>query len=503
MFGGIASWVANWARLRPDAPAIVFDDETTTWREYDEQVDRWAHALRAAGVTGGDRVGLYMHNRPEFLYVFFATVRLGAIVVPVNHFLSPREVTYTLEHSGARVVVTDGDFGAVVDEVTPNLAIEHWLSAANPPPEVSEGARPEPIAVRAGLDDPAVILYTSGTTGRPKGAVTTHGNILFSTLQWAIQVRHAPGDVHICHFPLAFTGGTMSAAMPAVHCGVTMILDRAFDPGRTLAAIERYRIPFVAGVPTMWKAMLDHPRFADTDLSSLQLGFIGAAPVPLPLIEAWQARGVPFAQAYALTEGNGLGLYLPPDDIERKLGSCGVSLLYSEGRVVDDAGAECAPGQVGELVLRGPVVFAGYWNDPDETARTLVDGWLHTGDLATRDHEGYFTIVDRKKDLIISGGLNVYPAEVESVLFGVDGVREVAVVGAPHDTWGEEVVAVVAGSADLTEERVLAEARRGLAAYKVPKRVLFADELPKTMSGKIRRRDVLADLVPPVAAGVR
>ena len=496
MFGGIASWVTSWARLRPDGAAVIFDEDVITWSEYDEQIDRWAHGLRAAGVERGDRVGLYMHNRPEWLYVFFAAARLGAVVVPVNHFLSPREVTYTLGHAGARVVVSDGEFDAVIAEVAGDLPVEHWLSAAEPPTAVTVPERPAPIVEPITLDDPVVILYTSGTTGRPKGAVTTHGGILFCTLQWVIQVRHAPGDVHICHFPLAFTGGTMSATMPVVHSGGTMILDRAFDPGRTLGYIERYGISFVAGVPTMWKAMLDHPRFADTDLSSIRLGFIGAAPVPLPLIKAWQERGVPFAQAYALTEGNGLGLYLPPEDIERKLGSCGLDLLYSEGKVVDPEGGECLPGEVGELVLRGPVVFAGYWNDPEETARTLVDGWLHTGDLATRDEEGYFSIVDRKKDLIITGGLNVYPAEVESVLFGIDGVREVAVVGAPHDQWGEEVVAVIAGAPELTEDGVLAAARRGLATYKVPKRVIFAPELPKTLSGKIRRREVLAEMVP-------
>ncbi|MGI9053654.1 MAG: class I adenylate-forming enzyme family protein [Ilumatobacteraceae bacterium] len=496
MFAGVASWVSGWARLRPDHPAVIFDEQPITWAEYDEQIDRWATALRDAGVERGDRVGLYMRNRPEFLYGFFATARIGAIVVPVNHFLSSREVSSTLRHSGAIVVVTDGEFDAVIAEVSPELEVRQWLSAADPPPAITAPQRPAPIAEPIGLDDPAVILYTSGTTGMPKGAITTHGGILFCTLQWVIQVRHAPGDVHICHFPLAFTGGTMAATMPVVHSGGTMILDHGFDPGRTLDYIERYGIAFVAGVPTMWKAMLDHPRFGATDLSSIRLGFIGAAPVPLPLIEAFRARDVPFAQAYALTEGNGLCLFLPTEDIARKLGSCGLDLLYCEGKVVDDAGAECPPGEVGELVLRGPVVFPGYWNDPEETARTLVDGWLHTGDLATRDAEGYFSIVDRKKDLIITGGLNVYPAEVESVLYGIAGVREAAVVGAPHDHWGEEVVAVLAGDAGLAEETVLAEARRGLAAYKVPKRVIFVDELPKTLSGKIQRRRVLADLVP-------
>jgi fatty-acyl-CoA synthase len=495
-FSGIAGWVSGWARLRPAAPAIIFDEQTITWADYDEQVDRWATALREVGVERGDRVGLYLRNRPEFLYAFFAIARLGAIAVPVNHFLSRREVSYTLGHSGAQVVVTDGSFDDVIAEVTPELAVRHWLSCVDPPPAVRASGRPAPISVPIGLDDPCVILYTSGTTGRPKGAVTTHGGILFSTLQWVIQIRHAPGDVHICHFPLAFTGGTMSATTPAVHSGVTMILEREFDPGRTLAAIERYGITFVAGVPTMWKAMLDHPAFATTDLSSVRLGFVGAAPVPLPLIDAYRARGVPFAQAYALTEGNGLCLSLPAEDVARKVGSTGLDLLYCEGKVVDDSGAECAPGTVGELVLRGPVVFAGYWNDPEETAKTLVDGWLHTGDLASRDEEGYFTIVDRKKDLIITGGLNVYPAEVENVLFGIEGVREVAVVGVPHDRWGEEVVAVIAGDPSLTEDGVLAAARRDLATYKVPKRIVFAAELPKTLSGKVQRRRVLAELVP-------
>jgi fatty-acyl-CoA synthase len=490
MFGGIASWVSAWARLRPNEPAIVFDERTITWADYDEQVDRWAAGLRALGVRRGDRVGLYMRNRPEFLYVFFATARLGAIVVPVNHFLSPREVSYTLGHAGAKVVVSAGEFDDVIAGVAPDLPVEHWVTTL---PEVTAPDRPAPIEEPVGLDDPVVILYTSGTTGLPKGAITTHGGILFCTLQWVIQVRHAPGDVHICHFPLAFTGGTMSATMPVVHSGGTMILEHGFDPGRTLAAIERYGISFVAGVPTMWQAMRDHPAFATTDLSSLRLGFVGAAPVPLPLIEAFRARGVPFAQAYALTEGNGLCLFLPAADVERKLGSCGLDLLYCEGKVVDAEGRECPPGEVGELLLRGPVVFPGYWNDPVETAATLEDGWLHTGDLATRDEEGYFAIVDRKKDLIITGGLNVYPAEVESVLYGVPGVREVAVVGVPDDKWGEAVVAVIAGDG-VDEQAVLAEARRGLAAYKVPKRVLFADELPKTMSGKIQRRKVLADI---------
>ena len=250
--------------------------------------------------------------------------------------------------------MTDGEFDDVITQVAPDLEVRHWVSTLDPPAAVVAADRPTPIAEPIDLDDPAVILYTSGTTGMPKGAITTHGGILFCTLQWVIQVRHAPGDVHICHFPLAFTGGTMAATMPVVHSGGTMILDHGFDPGRTLAYIERYGITFVAGVPTMWKAMLDHPTFAATDLSSIRLGFIGAAPVPLPLIEAYQARGVPFAQAYALTEGNGLGLFLPTEDIARKLGSCGLDLLYCEARVVDDQDVECPPDQVGELVLRGP-----------------------------------------------------------------------------------------------------------------------------------------------------
>ena len=294
--------------------------------------------------------------------------------------------------------------------------------------------------------------------------------------------------------PLSFTGGLMAGLMPAVHSGATIVLEPGFDPGRVLTLIERHRVGYTMGVALMAQATADHPRFATTDLTSLRAYFVGGGPVPLPLLRTWQERGVPFIQCYSITEANSLSLTLPPEDAARKVGSCGLPLLYCEADVVDDEGHPCGADEVGELVLRGPVLFEGYWGDPEATARALVDGWLHTGDLARRDGDGYYYLVDRKSDLIISGGLNVYPAEVEATLHEMAGLAEAAVVGIPDDRWGELVTAVVVrgpgADPDPGEAQVLVHCATTLAAYKVPKRVVFVDELPRTMSGKIQRRIV-------------
>jgi fatty-acyl-CoA synthase len=267
------------------------------------------------------------------------------------------------------------------------------------------------------------------------------------------------------------------------------VLHPEFDPARALATIERERVTVMAGVPTTYRAMLEHPALERTDLSSLRLAIVGAAPVPLDLLRAWRERGVPMLQAFGITEASGLNLLLPAEAAEAKHGSCGVPLLYSDARLVDERGREPVPGAVGELLLAGPVVMKEYWRDPASTAATIRNGWLHTGDLARRDEDGFFTIVDRKKDIIITGGLNVYPAEVEAALCACEGVSDAAVVGVPDEVWGEVVTGFVIPRAgcELNADMLIAACRELIATYKAPRAVHVVDDLPRTVSGKVRR----------------
>jgi fatty-acyl-CoA synthase len=362
-------------------------------------------------------------------------------------------------------------------------------------PLIAELAAADPHAGSAGLpgpsslDDPAAILYTSGTTGGPKGAVVTHSNILHMTLNFVIHAGLCSDDRSLLFLPLCFTGGLLPISMPVLHAGGVLVLQPGFDPAAALAAIERERVTFVAGVPTTFAAMLGHPAQPSTDLSSLRLAMVGAAPVPIPLLSAWRERGVPMLQCFGITEASGIDLYLAPEHADARHGSCGAPTLYCDARLVRDDGAEPEAGEVGELLLSGPMVMRGYWRDDAATEATITDGWLHTGDLATRDADGFFTIVDRKKDMIITGGLNVYPAEVEAALYRCEGVAEVAVVGMPDRRWGEAVTAFVVArpGANLDPRALIDACRRSIADYKTPKRIELVAELPRTASGKVRK----------------
>jgi fatty-acyl-CoA synthase len=436
-----------------------------------------------------------MSNRPEFLQTFFAVQRIGAIFVPVNVLLAPPELERTLEHTEPVAVVTSDPFADACAHLRGGLAVRHWIGADGPLweggmtlDELAAGP-PGNAASAATLDDPAAILYSSGTTGGPKGAVVTHSNILHMTLNWLVHTGINGRDRSLLFLPLCFTGGLMPICMPILHAGGSLVLHRDFDPGRVLAAIECERVSIIAGVPTTYRAMLEHPALDATDLSSLRLAIVGAAPVPPDLLRAWREREVPMLQAFGITEGGGLNLFLPAEAAEAKHGSCGVPLLYSDARIVDEHGREPAPGEVGELLLAGPVVMKEYWRDAASTEATLRNGWLHTGDLAVRDEDGFFTIVDRKKDIIITGGLNVYPAEVEAALCACEGVSEAAVVGLPDEVWGELVTGFVIPSAGfaLNPDRLIAASRERIAAYKAPRAVHVVDDLPRTASGKVRR----------------
>ena len=355
-------------------------------------------------------------------------------------------------------------------------------------------------------DDPFFICYTSGTTGQPKGAVLTHRSWFYASMVRALQGGINKNDRILLPFPLAFTGG-LALAMVALWSGATLVLEPAFEPGRALELIEGQRITVFMAVPTLFQLMAQHPAFAATDISSIRCASSGGATVPVSLLRTFLDRGITMTQTYSLTEVSASGITLPYHEAFERVGSCGVPAMHSEAKIVDDDGAEVPPGTVGEIAIRGPEVMAGYWRNPEATAAALRDGWCHTGDLGRMDEDGYFYVVDRAKDMLISGGLNVYPAEIERELAGLKGIVELAVIGVPDERWGETpaVIAVTDGRT-LSGADVLARCDGRLADFKLPRYLVVRDSpLPRNMSNKVLKEELrtqYADL-PETAVPIR
>ena len=502
------------AYLSPALEAVVEVERGRrfSFSELNARANRTAHALAALGVGAGDRVALLLMNGVEYVESFFAIAKLGAIVVPLNWRLVADELAFILRDSGATVLVFDPELKEVVADLhgrgADAIAVRDWiqtggagdaLSFARPYDALQACAPAHEPAVGAGDEDPLYIMYTSGTTGLPKGAVHTHRSVLWAsfTIGMTADVRYR--DRYVVVLPL-FHVGALTPLTGNVHRGMTTILMRAFDPRRMFETIERERATTLLAVPAMLNFMLQLPDAERYDCASLRWIMSGAAPVPVTLIEAWARRGIEVHQVYGLTESCGPACLISPEDAIAKAGSTGKPFFHTDVRVVDERGRDVAPGEVGEVLVRGQHVMRGYWNRPEATAETLRDGWLHTGDLATIDAEGFVYIADRKKDMIISGGENIYPAEVENALLGCPGVRDVAVIGQPSAKWGETPLAIVVRADDaLAEGDVLAHCRGKLARYKLPKAVRFVDVIPRNPAGKILKR-ILRERFPEPAA---
>jgi fatty-acyl-CoA synthase len=422
--------------------------------------------------------------------------------VPVNARFTVPEAQYVLENSGATVVVHGREQGSSADTLrTAVPGVRHWAAAETP---LEGGAdsldwenlladadpvlRDEPVT----LDDVCLIMYTSGTTGRPKGATLTHGNMTWSCINQILGFDFTPDERTLGLAPLFHIGGLNGTLNPTLLRGGCVVLVRGFDPPATLAVIAEQRVTSFFAVPTMLDLISRQPDFDTLDLSALRTIGAAGAPLPLPLLHTWLDRGITVQQAYGMTESAPAGTALDSADAVAKVGSAGKSQFFVDVRVVRPDGTECAPHEIGEVVLSGPNIMAGYWNDPDATAAAIVDGWYHSGDAGSTDEDGYLYIRDRYKDMIISGGENVYPAEIESTFLEFDDVQEVAVIGVPDPTWGEVGLAVVVPSPGATPDpdELRARLRTRLAAFKVPRRIEFADELPKTATGKIRKPDL-------------
>ncbi|MEV0188259.1 long-chain fatty acid--CoA ligase [Kitasatospora purpeofusca] len=490
----IAGNLSDTARRYPDRPALRFGSAVTTYAELDAAASRVAGKLLAQGLTVGERVGVMLPNVPAFVTLYYGILRAGGVVVPMNPLLKAREIEHCLVDSGAaRLFVYEG----AVQEATAGAgtagttvtAVDPALSWAD------DHLRIQAEALR-GDDDLAVILYTSGTTGRPKGAALTHCNLGRNTevvVETVIQL--GPLDVLLGCLPLFHAFGQTCGMNAAVRQGTCLVLVPRFDPAVALALMDQLHVTVFQGVPTMFNALLHQPSsVTGSEAAGLRVCVSGGAALPTEVLHAFEARfGCAVAEGYGLSETSPV-VTCNHVDRPRKAGSIGTPIKGVDVRLVDSAGGDVLPGEVGEIAVRGHNVMAGYWNRPDATAEAIPDGWFRTGDLARQDDDGYLFIVDRKKDLIIRGGYNVYPREIEEVLYEHPGVIEAAVVGIPHDTLGEEVGAAVVLTSDtqVTPEELQSYVKERVAPYKYPRELWILATLPKGPTGKILKR-----MIPP------
>jgi long-chain acyl-CoA synthetase len=481
------------AAEHPGRPAVRMDDLVMSYSDLQDAAARAAALLSSLGVAAGDRVGVMLPNVPAFPIACYGALAAGAVVVPMNPLLKSREVAYYLGDSGAKVLFA---WHPAADEASKGAAdAGAQVIRVDEPDLRTPLAGFAPVrarAQRADVDD-AVILYTSGTTGRPKGAELTHANLVRNAaLTTATLLGNGPADVTMGCLPLFHVFGLTCGLNATIAGGGCLTLVPRFAPEKALEVIQRDRVTIFEGVPTMYAALLHHPGSARADVSSLRLCISGGAAMPVEILRAFEQKfGCVILEGYGLSETSPVASFNHPHRV-RKPGSIGTPVEGVEMRLVDDGGREAAAGQVGEIAIRGHNVMKGYWGKPEATAEAIPDGWFRTGDLAKVDEDGYFYIVDRKKDLIIRGGYNVYPREIEEVLYEHPAVAEVAVVGIPHDDLGEEVGAAVALKPGMsaTPDELRAFVRERVAAYKYPRQVWLVPELPKGPTGKILRREV-------------
>ncbi|SFB56188.1 fatty-acyl-CoA synthase [Amycolatopsis marina] len=506
---GIGSWTARRARKTPNAVAVLHGDVRSTYARLHERSTRLAHGLRDLGVRRGDRVAFLGPNHPAFLETLFAAGTIGAVFVPLNTRLAATELGHCLTDSGSQVLVHEPGREALVDAATAGSSVRHRLVITGNDGEsgasyevLLRDRSAEPLDEPVTLDDPCVIMYTSGTTGRAKGAVLTHGNLTWNSVNVLVDIDLAADEVTLVVAPLFHTAGLNMTCLPTLLKGGTVVLAPAFDPDGVLETIERHGVTYMFGVPAMYDAIAASPKWAQTDLSSLRQVNCGGAPVPPHTIRTYQERGLAFSQGYGMTEASPGALYLTRDSSEVKAGTAGVPHFFTDVRIADPAGQEAGVGEKGEILVSGPNVMSGYWGLADATAAAFTgEGWFRSGDVGVLDEDGFVSVVDRIKEVIISGGENIYPAEVEAVLYDHPAVSECAVIGVQDSKWGEVGLAVVAVHDEVRPGELLAFLQERIARYKVPKTVTFVDELPRNATGKILKTRLRAQYGRPDQTG--
>ncbi|MBV9290423.1 MAG: acyl-CoA synthetase, partial [Hyphomicrobiales bacterium] len=501
----LADTLRRSAHRVPDRLALACGATRWTYRELQDVCERLAGGLAGCGVARGDRVAILARNSHGFVALRYALMRLGAVMVPINFMLQADDVGFILNHSGARMLASDSGMADVAQKgaaQAPQVSEFLWLPSEDvsaPIPGMTNfhalvEAGGEPPGGGPQSFDVAQIVYTSGTESRPKGVQLTHDAILWQYVSCMVDAEIAGDDVAVHALPLYHCAQLDVFLGPSIYAGGVNIVTAKPVPDNIFRLIERERATSFFAPPTIWISMLRSPGFDDADLSSLGKGYYGASIMPVEVMRELARRlpNVRLWNLYGQTEIAPLATMLSPEDQLRKPGSCGRPVLNVETRVVDEEMRDVKPGEVGEIVHRSPHLMLGYYKDEEKTAEALRGGWFHSGDLASVDEEGFISVVDRKKDMIKTGGENVASREVEEAIYRLDGVSEVAVIGAPHPHWIEAVVAVVVpkAGADLSETKVLEHADKVLAGFKAPKRVVFAEALPKNPSGKILKRQL-------------
>ncbi|MBW1720970.1 MAG: long-chain fatty acid--CoA ligase [Deltaproteobacteria bacterium] len=504
----IAWWVQRWSELHPEKTAIIFKGETISYRELHKRADRTSCWFQSLGIEKGDRVAAMVINCPEFLEIFLACARLGAIFIPVNFRLAKPELDFTLKNSRPRLFLFCERYIDSVEALGLGKNLPLMLQAVLREPEFASNRTNNFLDYHQGCaafdgkspfltkslgpadpEEPHVIMYTSGTTGQPKGAVLSHRKTFFNCLNADIFFKLHFDDIMLVVLPLFHSGGLFIQSAPILYKGGTLVIHSKFDPKLTFQDISRYRVTKFLGVPTVYRALLRVPPEERGDLSSLKVCAIGGEKTTVELLRKCSQAGFPLRQIMGQTETSIL-LWASEEDSLKKPGTVGRPVFHADVEIVDRDGRRVRPGEIGEIVVRGSIMMKEYWQDPVKTEETIKNGWLHTGDLARMDEDGYFYLVDRAKDMYISGGENVYPAEVEKVLRQHPGVEDVAVAGVPDPVWGETGVAfVIPRKGNVLDPAELLDLCDGkLAKYKWPKKVVFCEDFPRTSLGKVRKR---------------
>ena len=508
-------WIQRHAERTPDKLALVDAASGREWTYAD--LNARANLLASflgdeLGIRRGDRVSILAQNSAEYFELLFACSKIGAILNTLNWRLAPPELAYILNDCTPRVLVYDASFADVVvqlkedavweaeivigDDAVPGEAASIFAYEA----ALAQGS-PVPVSSpRLNYDDTWAILYTSGTTGRPKGAQVTYGNFFYNAIGIGQGIALTSQDVNLVVLPTFHAGGLGLYAAPTFHFGGTVVVMRNFDAAEMLRLIEKWQVTVVFLVPAIYMALADLSDFDRYDLTTVRSWGSGGSALPPALVTRFAERGIIIQQGFGMTETGPTVFFIPEADAVRKAGSVGKPVLHTDVRIVDREGRVLGPGEIGELCVRGGNVTTGYWNRPEATAEAIVDGWLHSGDAATVDEEGFFTIVDRWKDMFISGGENVYPAEVENVLYEHPAVAEVAVIGVPHPRWQEagRALVVLREGQTADEAALIAFCEGKLARYKIPKSVQFVDALPRTAAGKVLKRQLRERFGEPV-----
>jgi fatty-acyl-CoA synthase len=497
----VYDWIAKHAIFTPDKLAIVdvASNRRITYREFNETANRAANLFESIGAKAGDRIAIVAPNSAEILFTLFGATKIGAIFVPLNNKLPAAELLPIIQNCEPTILVYAEEFASTVKELRSQFSFAHVIKLGGQLDEadldwqkaISEQspARSRPIPVDQNA--PQMLLYTSGTTGKPKGVILPHRMQFFNAINFALRDLNG-NDRVLIHTPMFYTGGLNVYTTPSFLLGGTVVIMPHWNADEVLRIIEREKITAFFAVPTQFLMLADSPLFEKADLSSLKWVISGGAPCPLPLIKRLMARGLKFKQGFGMTEVGVNCFCLEIPDAERKIGSIGFTNFAMEARIVDDDGNDLPPNTSGELILRTPCMCDGYWNNPEQTAQAIHDGWFYTGDIAKFDDEGYCYIVDRKKDMFISGGENVYPAEIEKLLGKHPKISEVAVVGVPDEKWGEVGAAAVLlkNGQSASEEEILSFCQGQIAKFKTPRSVLFLESLPRTVSQKVQKQEL-------------